>query len=215
MRLAPKENFRCPFKYQGQYYDSEVELCYNRFRYYHPETGRYISEDPIKLLGGFNVFAYVGDTNAWVDLLGLAEEFEIGTYGGLNGKEHAGDGLDAHELLQSAWLKNNHNIKRGSGISNENPAIALPRSPIHTRIGELQQRYGLKEDKLVKQTALENININTALTRRGIMETLMERDGMSRKQAKKKATDLAMKLREDAINFAKKQGYIREKTSYG
>ena len=66
-----KENFRCPFKYQGQYYDSEVELCYNRFRYYHPETGRYISEDPIKLLGGFNVFAYVSDTNAWVDLLGL------------------------------------------------------------------------------------------------------------------------------------------------
>ena len=42
-----KENFRCPFKYQGQYYDSEVELCYNRFRYYHPETGLYISEDPI------------------------------------------------------------------------------------------------------------------------------------------------------------------------
>ena len=71
MRLAPKENFRCPFKYQGQYYDSEVELCYNRFRYYQPETGRYISEDPIKLLGGFNVFAYVSDTNAWLDLLGL------------------------------------------------------------------------------------------------------------------------------------------------
>ena len=46
-------------------------MCYNRFRYYRPETGRYISEDPIKLLGGFNIFAYVGDTNAWVDLLGL------------------------------------------------------------------------------------------------------------------------------------------------
>ncbi|WP_369011044.1 RHS repeat domain-containing protein, partial [uncultured Capnocytophaga sp.] len=25
-----KENFRCPFKYQGQYYDPEIELCYNR-----------------------------------------------------------------------------------------------------------------------------------------------------------------------------------------
>ena len=72
MRLAPKENFRCPFKYQGQYYDSEVELCYNRFRYYHPETGRYISEDPIGFLSGEpNFFAYVGDTNAWVDVLGL------------------------------------------------------------------------------------------------------------------------------------------------
>ena len=67
-----KENFRCPFKYQGQYYDSEVELCYNRFRYYHPETGRYISEDPIGFLSGEpNFFAYVSDTNAWVDLLGL------------------------------------------------------------------------------------------------------------------------------------------------
>ena len=72
MRLAPKENFRCPFKYQGQYYDSEVELCFNRFRYYHPETGRYISEDPIGFLSGEpNFFAYVSDTNAWVDLLGL------------------------------------------------------------------------------------------------------------------------------------------------
>ena len=67
-----KENFKCPFKYQGQYYDSEVELCYNRFRYYHPETGRYISEDPIGFLSGeANFFAYVSDTNAWLDLLGL------------------------------------------------------------------------------------------------------------------------------------------------
>ena len=72
MRLAPKENFRCPFKYQGQYYDPEIELCYNRFRYYHPETGRYISEDPIRFLSGEpNFFAYVSDTNAWLDLLGL------------------------------------------------------------------------------------------------------------------------------------------------
>ena len=72
MRLAPKENFRCSFKYQGQYYDSEVELCYNRFRYYHPETGRYISEDPIRFLSGeANFFAYVSDTNVWVDVLEL------------------------------------------------------------------------------------------------------------------------------------------------
>ena len=61
-----KENFRCP------YYDPEIELCYNRFRYYHPETGRYISQDPIGFLSGEpNFFAYVSDTNAWVDVLGL------------------------------------------------------------------------------------------------------------------------------------------------
>ena len=83
MRLAPKENFRCPFKYQGQYYDPEIELCYNRFRYYHPETGRYISEDPIGFLSGEpNFFAYVSDTNAWLDLLGLNSK----VYGEKDGK---------------------------------------------------------------------------------------------------------------------------------
>jgi len=81
-----KKNFRCPFKYQGQYYDPEIELCYNRFRYYHPETGRYISEDPIKLLGGFNVFAYVSDSNAWLDVLGLNEINDLGKIG----EENAG-----------------------------------------------------------------------------------------------------------------------------
>ena len=72
MRLAPKENFRCPFKYQGQYYDNEVELCYNRFRYYHPETGRYISEDPIGFDSGiYNFYKYVSDSNSIVDIFGL------------------------------------------------------------------------------------------------------------------------------------------------
>ena len=67
-----KENFRYPFKYQGQYYDSEVELCYNRFRYYHPETGRYISEDPIGFDSGiYNFYKYVSDSNSIVDIFGL------------------------------------------------------------------------------------------------------------------------------------------------
>ena len=110
MRLAPKENFRCPFKYQGQYYDSEVELCYNRFRYYHPETGRYISQDPIKLLGGFNVFAYVSDTNAWVDLLGLS-------YDNKNGAERAA-------LYSEQWPSANLQEAINKFVG-ENPTISI------------------------------------------------------------------------------------------
>ena len=64
----------CPFLYQGQSYDAEIELAYNRFRYYDVEDGRYISQDPIGLhsreLGFYN---YVEDTNKWVDRLGLAK----------------------------------------------------------------------------------------------------------------------------------------------
>ncbi|MCD0476268.1 DUF6531 domain-containing protein [Flavobacterium sp. EDS] len=66
------ENF-CQFLYQGQSYDSEIELAYNRFRYYDPEEGRYISQDPIGLASGeFGFYNYVHDTNGWIDELGLA-----------------------------------------------------------------------------------------------------------------------------------------------
>ena len=41
----------CPFRYQGQYEDSETGLYYNRFRYYSPDEGMYISQDPIRRAG--------------------------------------------------------------------------------------------------------------------------------------------------------------------
>ena len=72
-KVITGDNSSCPFMYQGQYYDAEVELAYNRFRYYDPEDGRYISQDPIGLNSGeFNLYSYVDDTNGWIDALGLA-----------------------------------------------------------------------------------------------------------------------------------------------
>lgn len=62
-----------PFKYQGQYEDAETGLYYNRFRYYDPKAGSYISQDPIGLAGGNpTLYAYVSDVNYWNDVLGLA-----------------------------------------------------------------------------------------------------------------------------------------------
>ncbi|GIM57749.1 hypothetical protein CAPN006_21410 [Capnocytophaga canimorsus] len=60
-----------PFRQLGQYEDVETGLYYNRFRYYSPETGLYISKDPIGLLGGFALYGYVKDTNSFVDIFGL------------------------------------------------------------------------------------------------------------------------------------------------
>ena len=49
-----------PFLYQGQYLDRETRLAYNRFRYYSPETGAYISQDPIRLEAGLlNLYVWV------------------------------------------------------------------------------------------------------------------------------------------------------------
>ncbi|WP_298481358.1 RHS repeat-associated core domain-containing protein [uncultured Maribacter sp.] len=61
-----------PFLYQGQFLDSETGLAYNRFRYYSPDTGTYISQDPIGLAGNNpNFYAYVPDSNSWIDPFGL------------------------------------------------------------------------------------------------------------------------------------------------
>ena len=61
-----------PFRFPGQYYDQETGLHYNYFRYYNPQTGRYVTPDPIGLEGGINLFAYVaGNPLRWVDPLGL------------------------------------------------------------------------------------------------------------------------------------------------
>jgi RHS repeat-associated protein len=61
-----------PLRFLGQYHDDETGLHYNRHRYYDPNTGRFISKDPIGLAGGFNVYQYGPNPTAWIDPLGLA-----------------------------------------------------------------------------------------------------------------------------------------------
>jgi RHS repeat-associated protein len=60
-----------PFRFQGQQFDEETGLHYNRYRYYDPGVGRFISQDPIGLRGGSNLFAYVQNPMGWVDPFGL------------------------------------------------------------------------------------------------------------------------------------------------
>ncbi|MFY1475044.1 RHS repeat-associated core domain-containing protein, partial [Acinetobacter baumannii] len=68
-------------RFQGQYYDQETELHYNRYRYYEPHSARYVSKDPIGLSGGINTSAYVSDPTQWIDPRGLASTNSIGSYG--------------------------------------------------------------------------------------------------------------------------------------
>ena len=60
-----------PLCFQGQYYDAETGLHYNRYRYYDPVIGRYITPDPLGLAGGENSYLYSTNPNTWVDPLGL------------------------------------------------------------------------------------------------------------------------------------------------
>ncbi|PRY57579.1 RHS repeat-associated protein [Vreelandella songnenensis] len=60
-----------PIRFQGQWHDDESGLYYNRHRYYDPQQGRYISQDPIGLQGGTNLYGYVTNPAGAVDPLGL------------------------------------------------------------------------------------------------------------------------------------------------
>ena len=101
-----------PFLFQGQYYDRETGLAYNRFRYYSPQMGMYVSQDPIGLAGGIlNLYGYVSDTNISCDYFGLYLLIpNAPTYSGVyhielpNGDGYVGSAINIRERLES----NNH-----------------------------------------------------------------------------------------------------------
>ncbi|WP_434482159.1 RHS repeat-associated core domain-containing protein [Pseudomonas putida] len=66
-------DIRNPLRFQGQYWDVETGLHYNRYRYYDPQVGRFIGKDPIGFSGGFNLYQYTPNPIYWIDPLGLAK----------------------------------------------------------------------------------------------------------------------------------------------
>jgi RHS repeat-associated protein len=53
------QSFTNNFKFPGQYYDVETGFNYNYHRFYDPQIGRYLTPDPLGLVGGFNLYVYV------------------------------------------------------------------------------------------------------------------------------------------------------------
>ena len=71
------KNTHQPFRLQNQYYDEETGLHYSLMRYYEPEAGRFVNQDPIKLLGGEHLYGFAPNALAWVDPLGLYGYYEL------------------------------------------------------------------------------------------------------------------------------------------
>src|SRR5690606_31146986 len=67
----------CPFRQPGQYEDPETGLYYNRFRYYQPGSGGFISTDPLRWLSGPRPFAHVRDPVIHTDPFGLMDPWDI------------------------------------------------------------------------------------------------------------------------------------------
>ncbi|MHC1774113.1 MAG: type VI secretion system tube protein TssD [Lentimicrobium sp.] len=99
VRISEGDKGSCPFRYQGQYEDVETGLYYNRFRYYDPEDGVYVSQDPILIGGGNNLYSYVTDTNIHNDAFGLSSKTLNRNLGGVSK-----DSMQAHHLIpEEVW----------------------------------------------------------------------------------------------------------------
>ena len=65
------DNAYQPFRLQNQYCDRETGLHYNFFRYYEPDAGPFVNQDPIGLLGGSNLYRFAPNAQGWTDLSGF------------------------------------------------------------------------------------------------------------------------------------------------
>ena len=64
-----------PFRLQNQYADRETGLYYNFFRYYEPDAGRFVNQDPIGVLGGSNLYLFAPNIHNWIDPLGWEKDW--------------------------------------------------------------------------------------------------------------------------------------------
>ena len=87
-------------RFQGQYFDEETKLHYNTFRFYDPEVGRYLTQDPIGLAGGINIYFYGSNPVQNIDPLGWCS-----TKLGRNMGHRPGDGMANHHLIPEKLMK--------------------------------------------------------------------------------------------------------------
>jgi len=72
VHVSPASEIDVDVRFAGQLYDSDVQLTYNRNRWYDARVGLYVSPDPISLDGGVALRNYVSNPTLYIDPLGHA-----------------------------------------------------------------------------------------------------------------------------------------------
>ncbi|MGL4234586.1 RHS repeat-associated core domain-containing protein, partial [Tabrizicola sp.] len=118
----PEPTPLCPIRFQGQWADEESGLHYNRYRYYDPLTGSYLSPDPIGVMGGLRPNGYVNEPTGWVDPLGLNALRQ--------NLINAGQGLSvpwqAHHLIPCAVWRNHKGMFDAIGMKRDAASNGIP-----------------------------------------------------------------------------------------
>ena len=114
--------------FAGQYFDEESGLVYNRFRYYDPESGNYISSDPIGLAGGETPYSYVHNVLDFLDPFGLSscQLAKAMEKAGISRPVNSAAHHIVPETAKRAELARNILEKHGININSELNGVFLP-----------------------------------------------------------------------------------------
>ena len=138
-------------------------MYYNRFRYSDPDAGRFISQDPIGLAGGLNLYHYVPNPLNWNDPLGLIkcdpEKWDVSSHqSNKNAVKGKNLGLDSHHVGQKNIMKD---LVEGYDPATA-PAILVP------RVGHTVSKEGLgivSRSKINPKTGLPFANVRDVVAR--------------------------------------------------
>ncbi|MCX4734896.1 putative T7SS-secreted protein [Streptomyces sp. NBC_01363] len=170
---AVKSGAYTPLRFPGQYYDPETGLHYNFFRYYEPETARYLTPDPLGLTPAPNPNTYVNNPNNWVDPLGLGPCRELGLSTGAQRALEKLENIKRDPLGEINSQPNHNHYDAARREANGEVVARKPDGTPFDHIADLKQaRNGL--DKVRKVIELELKQLPESLTERGL-EVLMNK----------------------------------------
>jgi len=131
----------------GQQHYKETGLYYNRHRYYDPQQGRYITQDPVGLAGGWNAYVYPLDPLSGSDPLGLVEFFKWAGSAVNAASEGTMPYEDATAAIDAA---NGPDYKPFSGSFSVDVGISLDafRVEVRQRRSQLEQMIRHRETKI-------------------------------------------------------------------
>jgi RHS repeat-associated protein len=99
------------FTYTGRELHARSGLYYYRARWYSPELGRFLTQDPIGYFGGVNLYAYVeNDPVLWIDPFGLSRI----VYDRSDGKIYVYPGTEETQGPPQAFDAGNRNAKHSN-----------------------------------------------------------------------------------------------------
>ncbi|NIF45517.1 RHS repeat-associated core domain-containing protein, partial [Burkholderia sp. Tr-862] len=167
-------------RFQGQYHDEETGLHYNRYRYYDPGSGRFVSKDPIGLAGGINAWQYAPNPVGWIDPLGLSKQCakclpscsDYTSRGSKNEEEMARElsgQINQNSVTFSTPTTQGHIDLQGASHFDKSTGVDIPTPHVQTRkinVGPNGQVTTSKKTEVTRPATRQDVRMARELARR-------------------------------------------------